>query len=158
MSQRTSTSVALMSALVLSSLLAGCTGYAIPDEHTPVVSPSAQASPIFPAQGLPEGATSAGDVPYDVANDSEARKLTNVTGCVQTDDGWAMTGTVSNVSSSDAAYEVTAFFSTPSATVLATGETRVVVAGQASADWRVGVAFDAPDDVRCVLRGVGAVG
>ncbi|PPF91248.1 hypothetical protein C5C03_00010 [Clavibacter michiganensis] len=148
--------VLLAGASVLSSLFAGCTGVIVPDEEDGAIStPSAQVSPVHPAQGLPAGATSATDVPYDVANDAEIRKRTSVTGCVPIDGGWAMTGTITNASTEDATYAVTAFFTTPGATVLATGDASVDAAAQETTGWRVEAQFAVPEDVRCVLRGVG---
>ncbi|MBF4625760.1 hypothetical protein [Clavibacter sp. VKM Ac-2872] len=145
----------LIVALAIPILVAGCTSLVVPDADDAVLTPTAQASPVFPAEGLPDGATGAKAVPYDVPNDAEARKSTSVTGCVRINGGWAMTGTMSNASSKDASFDVTVFFSTPQATVLATGKTTVDAPSQETTEWRVEASFDAPQDVRCVLRGVG---
>jgi hypothetical protein len=94
------------------------------------------------------------DVPSSVPNDPAARKAVAMSGCSATDGGWRAAGTAKNGGDAPRSYHLTVFFTTATATVLATGTTTVDVDPGATADWTVSARFTAPSGTLCVLTGV----
>jgi hypothetical protein len=98
------------------------------------------------------GATS---VPTKVANNVKSRKNVQLTSCKKVAGGWGAAGTASNPGTKAAAYTITVFFTTTSATVVGMGKTQVTVAPGGTQDWTAAGKFKAPAKMLCVLRGVG---
>ena len=94
-------------------------------------------------------------VPTNVANDPTLRRDVKLTSCGATLNGWAASGSAKNPSDKPRTLTITVFFTTPAATVIATGATRVALAPHRTRGWSVAEKFDAPDETLCVLRGVG---
>jgi len=129
-------------------LLAGC---------TPAPAPSA--TPSHPAaadvNGLPTGVQQATDVPTEVPNTPALRRNVTVSTCEKADDGWKAAGTAKNDTDDPVELTVTVFFTTDKGTVLGTGDTKVAVKPQSSADWTVTSKLTPTAKTVCVLRGVG---
>lgn len=121
----------------LATLVAGCS-----DDK----SPSATSAPKI------EGATS---IPNSVPNDPKLRANVQIAACKAAAGGWEATGTAVNPASKDVTLTITVFFTDASATVLATGDTKVVVKANGREQWTVKATFAAPASTLCVLRGVG---
>ncbi|MBF4570846.1 hypothetical protein ITJ57_18915 [Plantibacter sp. VKM Ac-2880] len=153
--RRTTTSkMFLASTILLAGTLTGCTNNT-PDNRSSAT-PAVTSTPLYSAEGLPPGAVGATEIPTDVPNDPKARKNVSTTSCTATDDGWTMTGTIANTTKNDTSYTLTVFFTTATATILATTTTVVDVPAGEIRYWDGTAAFAAPDGTKCVLRGVAA--
>jgi hypothetical protein len=133
------------------SALAGCTpaGPSVKPATPKLASTSAAI-----ANGLPAGVTPA-PVPTDVPNDHAARQNVRLTTCAATKAGWQAAGTVTNSGSKPAEYTITVFFTTKSATVIDTVQTRVRVPAGKAEHWSAAKEFPTTPGMLCVLRGVG---
>jgi hypothetical protein len=138
-----------ISAATVALALAACT-----PAGSPTPKPAGAASSTATAPGLPEGVSQATGVPTAVPNEPAQRKNVTMTDCARTADGWKASGTAVNLDASTATYTVTIFFTAPTATVLAIGDTDFEVEPGARSDWTVTSAFTAPDGTLCVLSGV----
>jgi hypothetical protein len=138
--------VAVVGSLALA--LTGCTPASAP---VPSASRSASATT---APGLPAGVSQATDVPTKVPNDPSARSAVSTTECAAVDGGWRAAGSAKNPGDAARTYEITVFFTTSTATVLATGTTSVEVEPGATAEWSIAKDFTAPSGTLCVLAGV----
>jgi hypothetical protein len=118
---------------------------------------TAKTSPTATTQGagLPEGVKNATGVPSKVANTAKLREQVRLTSCHQVPRGWTASGTATNPVSAAVDYTIEVFFTTQSATVIGTGNTRVYVPGKAHQQWAVTKRFTAAPSTVCVLRGVG---
>lgn len=140
--------VIVVGALTLA--LSGCTPAPAPASTTHTT-PSAVSTT---APGLPPGVSPATDVPTSVPNDPSARSAVSVAECAAVDGGWRASGTAAGSGDARRTYEITVFFTTSTATVLATGSTIVDVPAGGSADWTISESFTAPAGTLCVLTGV----
>jgi hypothetical protein len=90
-----------------------------------------------------------------IPNDVDKRRSVVIEECKATKNGWRARGTATNSADSSETYEITIFFTTTSATVMDFARTTVTVAAGETEKWQASTKFPAPDEVRCVLRGVG---
>jgi hypothetical protein len=145
-------------ALTLIGTLSSCTG-----SHDSKSGSSATALSSAPtaarsgtATPLPSNVKAATSVPTKVANDVSLRKNVAITSCAAGKaGGWSASGTVNNPAASAADYTITVFFTTTSATVISTAQTKVTVQPGAKVTWNATKTFTAPKKMLCVLRGVG---
>jgi hypothetical protein len=134
------------------SAAAGCTaGSSNHDASTQP--PSAQASGKPSTSGSSVAGATA--VPTKVANNVKARKNVQLSSCKKVAGGWGAAGTASNPGTKPAAYTITVFFTSTSATVVGMGKTQVTVDPGSTRSWKVDGQFKAPAKMLCVLRGVG---
>lgn len=144
-------------------LLAGCSGEAnqppttgsTPPSTTAATSSSAGPTATSKSAGLPAGITPA-PVPTAVTNNVEKRKTVQITKCqARPGGGWMASGTARNTGSTEQTYRITIFFTTTSATFIASADTTVKVAAGKTEQWSAGSVFKNPEAMLCVLRGVG---
>ena len=130
----------LMLASVL-TLAAGCSS-----DKSPTASTTTTTAPAG------QGATS---VPSSVPNDPNLRSGVQIGECKAAPNGWEASGSALNPTAQELSLTITVFFTDASATVLATGDTHVVVKAGGREAWSVRKTFAAPVPTLCVLRGVG---
>ena len=92
--------------------------------------------------------------PSSIANDLGKRKRVSITACEAAAGGWQAQGTATGSSGKPESYKVVVYFTSPSATVLAYGETTVDVQPGKGGTWQVRQTFAAPKGTLCVLRAV----
>lgn len=89
-----------------------------------------------------------------IVNDPKARPSVSMRECAATGSGWSAGGTVTNSKDKDATFTIVVSFTTKASTVLARGETRVLVKAGATRSWSTGANFAKSKGTQCVLRGV----
>lgn len=134
-------------ALLALSTASGCAG--LGRTHTSQGSADAIAS-----QPVVSGAQPVLPAPSAIANDLGKRKRVAITACQAVGGGWHAEGTVAGSSSQKQSYKVVVYFTSPSATVLAFGDTTVTVQPGKVSTWEVRQSFAAPRGTLCVLRAV----
>jgi hypothetical protein len=134
------------------SAAAGCTSGS--SNHSASTQPST-AQPSGKTSSSGSSVAGATAVPTKVANDVKSRKNVQLSSCTKAAGGWGAGGTAANPGTKAAAYTITVFFTTTSATVVGIGKTQVRVAPGGTQDWTVTGKFKAPAKMLCVLRGVG---
>jgi hypothetical protein len=143
-------STLLLTAVATLTGFAACTATATPNGPGRTT-----AAPTAAPAALPAGVTAATAVPTAVPNATADRKNVTVTACAPTSNGWSASGTAANPGSRSVTYTITVFFTASAGTVIGTGQTRVAVQPHKQAPWTITSTFHAPQDTRCVLRGVG---
>ena len=134
------------------SAAAGCTSGS--SNHSASTQPST-AQPSGKTSSSGSSVAGATAVPTRVANNVKSRKNVQLSSCTKVAGGWGAGGTAANPGTKAAAYTITVFFTTTSATVVGIGKTQVRVAPGGTQDWTVTGKFKAPAKMLCVLRGVG---
>ena len=106
--------------------------------------------------GLPAGVT-VGELPAaaDIGNDNDKRVDVSITGCAAVDGGWGASGQASNTSEETRNYAITVFFTTTDSTTVDFAVAEVEVEPGEIGRWEASGQFAAPEDMFCVLRGVG---
>jgi hypothetical protein len=113
-------------------------------------------APTTAAAGLPLGVKAATSIPGRVPNSPGLRRNVDMSTCKAVEGGWSAAGTASNPGSKENVdYTITVFFTTTSATVLDSVQTKVTVKPGDKHTWRASKKFTAPPKTLCVLRGVG---
>ena len=107
------------------------------------------------APGLPTGVTAATSIPTSAPNKPALRANVRFTSCKSIAGGWGATGTATNPSKKNINYTITVFFTTTSATVINTTQTKVTVKAGEKKTWTVSRKFAAPPKMLCVMRGIG---
>jgi hypothetical protein len=130
--------VAVLSVVVASSLLAGCS-------HGGADKTAATAG---------TGASRVTPTADPIVNDPKARPSVSMKDCAATTSGWAAGGTVTNSKDKQATFTIVVSFTTKQSTVLARGETRVTVKAGATKSWATTANFAKSKGTQCVLRGV----
>jgi hypothetical protein len=139
--------VGTVAVVTAAMLLTGCTAAIDHPAATPI--PTVKTVP-----GLPAGVTPAKIIPTAVPNDVTARAAVRVTGCAASTGGWTAGGTVTNPGKKAKSYTITVFFTTASATVIDTAETKLTVAAGQESKWSATKRFVTAPGMLCVLRGV----
>lgn len=93
-------------------------------------------------------------LPAKIADNAAKHNQVHVSGCASTGSAATATGTVHNPGSKSVRYDITVFFTSPSATAVNYATTSVTVAAGASGDFTAARDFAAPAQVLCVLAGV----
>ena len=132
---------------LLVGLVSGCTASGPQPSPTPTTRQQS-------VRGLPAGVIPSTSIPTEVANDADARKNVETTGCAKVSHGWKATGVARNPGKSATTYTVVVFFTTDTATVIDTARTTVTVRPHGTAKWTAAQTFTAPQRTLCVLRGV----
>lgn len=138
--------VAAVAVLALSTV-SGCAG-------TTRSRPLQDSADATTSQRVAVGAQPTLPAPSSIANDLGKRKHVAITACEAVAGGWHAVGTASGSSSKEESYKVVVYFTSPSATVLAYGDTTVAVQPGKGATWEVRQHFAAPKGTLCVLRAV----
>jgi hypothetical protein len=144
----------------LSLLLAalGVLGACTTDRHRAVPAPTSATGPtpapiiVTPPTTLP--IYSQYPLPSRVADNQAKHKQVHVSGCASTGSAATATGTVHNTGGKSARYDITVFFTSPSATAVNYATASVTVAAGASSNFTAARDFAAPTQVLCVLAGV----
>jgi hypothetical protein len=121
-----------------STVLAGCTGGG--GSQTGTTSKAA--------------AHSAVPTPDAIVNDPKARPSVSMKSCAATTSGWTAGGTVTNSKAKESTFTIVVSFTTKQSTVLARGQTRVIVKAGATKSWATSANFAKTKGTQCVLRGV----
>lgn len=133
--------------LLALATVSGCAGTA--PTHSRAGSADATASKPVAA-----GAQPVLPAPSSIANDLDKRKHVSITACEAVAGGWHAAGVATGSSSKDESYKVVVYFTSPTATVLAYGDTTVDVRPGKGGSWEVRQKFAAPKGTLCVLRAV----
>ncbi|MFW8744899.1 hypothetical protein [Mesorhizobium japonicum] len=94
------------------------------------------------------------DMPTGLTIDQEVRKHIAISDCSSAGSAWRAAGTLSNPDSTSHTYDLTVFFTTLGATVVAHSSTRLTVGAGGSASWQGDVANKTHGPLSCVLTGV----
>jgi hypothetical protein len=141
----------LIAALALPAACTAARHQAIPAPTSATV-PTPPPIIVTPATTLPT--YSQYPLPDQVADNSAKHKQVQVSGCASTGSAATATGTVHNTGSKSARYDITVFFTSPSATAVNYATASVTVAAGASGEFTAARDFAAPAQVLCVLAGV----
>jgi hypothetical protein len=139
-------------------------GSASPTTHptsaasVPAAAPGAAGSKASTASGHTNAgggaSVAAVPIPTSVPNRPADRKAVTLADCSTTPNGATASGLVTRPGNTAADYTITVFFTTSHATVLNYAKTTVRAEPGKPAAWSVTKEFSAPQDLRCVLRGV----
>jgi hypothetical protein len=129
------------------ALIAGCSSS---KSHPPTTTTLPR-----PAVTLPSGVTGVAALPTDIPNSPSLRRNVEIGTCTSAPGGWEASGGAINPSGSTVTYTITIFFTTGTATVIGTGQTKVTVKPGAHQTWTVVAHFGVAPGTLCVLRGVG---
>jgi hypothetical protein len=99
-------------------------------------------------------AHSAVPTPDAIVNDPKARPSVSMKSCAATTSGWTAGGTVTNSKAKESTFTIVVSFTTKQSTVLARGQTRVIVKAGATKSWATSANFAKTKGTQCVLRGV----
>ena len=143
----TRVAIAIAATSTVCFALVGCTASPTVVPHT--------TSAAAAAPGLPAGVKAVESLPTNIPNDTAARATVQLSTCSKTTDGWKAAGDIANPGKASVTRTITVFFTTSTATVIQTAQTKVTVEPGQKVSWSTNPTFTAPAGTLCVLRGVG---